>query len=268
MATYHIAPPEKFTFAQPDEWPRWIQRFERFRVASGLQEKTQETQVNTLVYSMGTEAEDILHSFTLTEAQRKDYTRVVSKFEEYFVKKRIIIYERAKFNQRKQNEGESVDMFITSLHSLAEHCSYGNLKEEMIRDRIVVGLLDTALSEKLQLDSDLTLEKAMTSARQREMVGNQQILLRNQDQPAEIEVTESVKKKMNSKSRPHHPKHHNTVLQSCAWCGKRHSHGREHCPAKATELKWQQKNCQEDVYVIEKLQRPLIGSAIERLGLE
>ena len=35
-----------------------------------------------------------------------------------------------------------------------------------------------------------------------------------------------------------------------------------------TELKWQQKNCQEDVYVIEKLQRPLIGRpAIERLGL-
>ena len=174
--------------------------------------KTQETQVNTLVYSMGTEADDILHSFTLTEAQRKDYTRVVLKFEEYFSKKRNVIYERAKFNQRKQKEGESVDMFITSLH-----CSYGNLKE-MIRDRIVVGLLDTALSEKLQLDSDLTLEKAMTSARQRE-------LLRNQDQPAEIEVTESVKKRMNSKSRPHHPKHHNTVLQSCAWCGKRHSHG-------------------------------------------
>ena len=35
-----------------------------------------------------------------------------------------------------------------------------------------------------------------------------------------------------------------------------------------TELKWQQKKCQEDVYVIEKLQRPLIGCpAIERLGL-
>ena len=109
---------------------------------------------------MGTKADDILLSFTLTEVQRKDYTSVVSKFEPYFIKKRNVIFEVAKFNQRKQNEGESVDMFITSLHSLAEHCSYGNLKEKMIRYRIVDCLLDTALSEKLQLDSDLTLEKA------------------------------------------------------------------------------------------------------------
>ena len=85
----------------------------------------------------------------------------------------------------------------------------------MIRDRIVVGLLDTALSEKLRLDSDLTLEKAMTSAYQQEIARNQQILLRNQDQLAEFKATKSVKKRINSKSRLQHPKYHNTVLQSC-----------------------------------------------------
>ena len=56
MATYQIAPPEKFIFSQPDEWPKWIRRFERFWVASGFKAKSKETQVNTLVYSMGTEA--------------------------------------------------------------------------------------------------------------------------------------------------------------------------------------------------------------------
>ena len=90
--------------------------------------------------------------------------------------KKNVIYERAKFNQRKQH-GESVDTFITALHNLAEHCRYGELQEEMVHDRIVVGLLDTALFEKLQLDPDLTLEKAMTSARQWEMVRKQQPVL-------------------------------------------------------------------------------------------
>ena len=33
----------------------------------------------------------------------------------------------------------------------------------MIRDRIVVGIQDAKLSEKMQLDPDLTLEKAVTS---------------------------------------------------------------------------------------------------------
>jgi len=35
----------------------------------------------------------------------------------------------------------------------------------MIRDRIIVGLVDANLSMKLQMDPELTLEKATTAAR-------------------------------------------------------------------------------------------------------
>ena len=40
----------------------------------------------------------------------------------------------------------------------------------MIRNRLVVGLGDSKLSEKLQLDPELTLEKAITQVRQAETV--------------------------------------------------------------------------------------------------
>ena len=66
---------------------------------------------------------------------------------------------------RKQEDGDSVDSFITALYELAEYCNYGALREEMIRDRLVVGIRDSKLSENLQLDSELTLEKAITQAR-------------------------------------------------------------------------------------------------------
>ena len=49
---------------------------------------------------------------------------------------------------RVQKEGEPVDNFITDLYSLAEHCNFGTLHDELIRDRIVVGIRDKALSEK------------------------------------------------------------------------------------------------------------------------
>ena len=39
-------------------------------------------------------------------------------------------------------EGETFDDFVTALYGLVEHCKYGNLQTEMIRDRIVVGLHD------------------------------------------------------------------------------------------------------------------------------
>jgi len=60
-----------------------------------------------------------------------------------------------------------------------EHCQYGNLQSEMVRDRIVVGPLEETLSMKLQLDSELTLEKATAAARQHESVRQQQEVVRS-----------------------------------------------------------------------------------------
>ena len=112
-ASYQVALPEPFTFSHPKEWTRWSQRFERFRQASGLKEKDDEAQVNTLIYSMGDEADDILRSFGLSEPDSKKYDMVLAKFEAHFIKRRNIIFERVKFNMRKQ-EGEPVD----ALHSM------------------------------------------------------------------------------------------------------------------------------------------------------
>ena len=125
--------------------------------------KRRKSQVNTLIYAMGDEADDILRSFNLSADDRKKYG---------------VIFERARFNMRRQEESESVDTFITALYSLAEHCGYGNLHDEMIRDRIVVGIRNGRLSEKLQLDSRLTLESAVTQVRQAEAVKLQQSVLR------------------------------------------------------------------------------------------
>ena len=46
----------------------------------------------------------------------------------------------SKFNQCRQEEGESADSFIT-LYCLAEHCVYGALHNELIHDKIAVELL-------------------------------------------------------------------------------------------------------------------------------
>ena len=78
---------------------------------------------------------------------------------------------------RKQELGEPVDTFITLLYTLVEHCNYGQLKDELIWDRIVVGLRDAKISEKLQLDEDSMLEKAVNQARGKEAVHAQQSIV-------------------------------------------------------------------------------------------
>ena len=76
------------------------------------------------------------------------------------------IFEWAISNRCCQGEDKTAEQFITSLFTIVENCNYGNLPDQLIQDRQVVGIRDTALSECLQTDADFTLDKAMRAVRQ------------------------------------------------------------------------------------------------------
>ena len=229
MASFNVAPPEKFSF-KPEECPKWIRRFERFRAASELNKKPEDTQISTLIYSMGDEADDILSSFTMSDDDREKYDAVKAKFEEHFIIKRN---ERAKFNLCVQKEGESADNFITDLYTLAEHCQFGALYDKLIRDRIVVGLRDKALSEKLQLESSLTLEKAINQARQKELIRQQQEIIRPQESPVNVDRinVKGQNKQSLFKQKQYSKSDQSNVDQNCGGCGGP-PQKRMNCPAR------------------------------------
>ena len=81
--TFQIATPNAFCFSKPNEW--WIRRFECFHSASALDEKADSVQVNTLIYVMGDEADDIMAGFGLTDEEQNAYAVVKSKCDEHFV---------------------------------------------------------------------------------------------------------------------------------------------------------------------------------------
>ena len=107
----------------------------------------------------------------------KMYTIVKGKFDSHFIK---VIFKRTKFNLQRQENGESVNSFITTLYELVEHCGYGSLNDKMIRDRLVVGLKESKHSEKLQLNPELTLKKPIAQVHQAKTVKQQQPLLRGE----------------------------------------------------------------------------------------
>ncbi|CAM1318543.1 Uncharacterised protein g6959 [Pycnogonum litorale] len=148
-----LQPPEGFYFTNSNAWTTWKNRFMRFRLATKLQKDTGETQVNSLIYCMGTEAEHIFTTFNLNDRESTTFDLVLQKFDTYFTPKRNIIAKRLKFECRNQHSGESGETYIRSLFTQAEICNFGSFKEERIRDRLIAGMTDKKLSKRIQLQA-------------------------------------------------------------------------------------------------------------------
>ncbi|UYV82749.1 K02A2.6-like [Cordylochernes scorpioides] len=218
-----IQPPETFDFSTPNEWPKWRKRFERYLVVSGMKKKEEADKIDLFMYLMGDRADDIFRTFKFEkEEEATKIDSVLKAFDSHFCVRKNIIYERAKFNSRIQEDREPVDEFITSLYKLADSCEFEGLHEQLIRDRIVVGVRDKALSERMQLDSELTLEKAVKMVRQQEAVRQQQVDLQRPSTSQKVNQVKFNSKKQSPKQQqqPSKKKEKSAKTRSrCPKCG-------------------------------------------------
>ena len=65
------------------------------------------------------------------------------------VPQKNVVFERFKFNNSFQSPNETVDSYINNLRYLASTCEFGALTDELIRDRLVIGVKESSLKEKI-----------------------------------------------------------------------------------------------------------------------
>ena len=106
----------------------------------------------------------------------------------YFAARRNTIVERARFNTRKKKPDEPIDTFIQDLYRIAEDCEYGPLKDQLIRDRIVAGVLDDTLSDRLQAKSELTLVDVVRMSRQAEARKQNRTVVRGEEKSSDVVI--------------------------------------------------------------------------------
>ncbi|CAB3984367.1 Transposon Ty3-G Gag-Pol poly, partial [Paramuricea clavata] len=114
------------------------------------------------------------------------YETVIQQFASHFVGRSNVILERARFNKCVQGKKESVIDFIEALYELAETCQFGDLTNELIGDRIVVGIQNASLSQKLMQDEKLTLDKAVKEAKSSELVKHHHNILQGDGEDGKI----------------------------------------------------------------------------------
>ncbi len=73
-----------------------------------------------------------------------------------------VVAERKKFCQRAQRFGEPIVQYVAVLRELLVTCDFGALADDMIRDQIVEKTCTSRIRERLLLETDLTLQKAIT----------------------------------------------------------------------------------------------------------
>ena len=129
----------------------------------------------------------------------------------------------------KTVEHSNLDAFLLDLRNKATTCEIGSLQDSLIKDRIVCGIDDKSVRERLLRDNDLTLDKAINIVRAAETSKTQVEKLSNP--PIEVE---SLNQNSDRKSRRKHqeemqPSRRASKTNRCSRCGS--SHGPKQCPA-------------------------------------
>ena len=134
---------------------------------------------------------------------------------------RIKFYERYLFFSRGQESGEPIDKYATVLRNTADSCEFQDLKDSLICDRIVFGIADNNMTERLLRVTDLTLNKALEIARAAEATQSQ---LKQMQNVHEVNAVGKKKGKFFRKKQEEKKKSANGSTQQidCKVCGRKH----------------------------------------------
>ena len=96
-------------------WRKFKRQWGNYEVASRLDAEPADYRKAVFLSVIGEEAFDIFEGFAFTDEEDEDDIEVViEKFEQFCVGESNEIYETFIFNRRNQEEGETVDAYVTA----------------------------------------------------------------------------------------------------------------------------------------------------------
>lgn len=228
-----------------ESWKEWRSRWECYATAKELHKKDGEVQVSVLLTVIGAEAHKVFRTFQLTADQQRNVKVVLDTFERHCQPLKNTAFERYKFNMRGQQPGETFEQYLTCLRQLALRCDYENITpEQIIRDRIMFGITDNKVSDRLLREKDLTLERILVICRASEVSISQQKEV-SKIQEGHIHSVDVRESRQPANSMPVAGKGKNYFgwITDCRFCGKDHIRSKESCPAwEKTCSRYQRKN--------------------------
>lgn len=141
------------------------------------------------------------------------YAQLVEKVQKHYNPHPSAILLHYKFNLLKRQSGEAVGHYVAEL---TEYCEFGDTLDDMLRDKLVWGIEDSRIQERLLAEDNLTFKKALDLAQALEVAAQDSIEL-SVSTPAMVHKIQGIKtqgrKTIGATSKPPSP---------CYQCGGRH----------------------------------------------
>ena len=242
--TSNVPPPGRLELKGKlsDNWKKWKQVWDAYETVTKLTEKESKFRVATFITCIGADALEVHNGLPFrTEDEKQDINVVLDLWNSHCIGQTNVIYERYRFNNRKQEPHESIDAYATALRALTATCEFGTLKDEMIRDRLVCGIADNSIRRKLLQEPKLSLVKCLDICRSTEATTThlKEISGQSPSSNTPVENVNALEKRKKSKAPPTRPNKNpkqpipdsKEMLKCCKHCGKSHIKQRTKCPA-------------------------------------
>ncbi|XP_047037595.1 uncharacterized protein LOC124642891 [Helicoverpa zea] len=142
-----------------ENWPAYVRLVEQFILLNDIKDNL---RVATLVTHVGAPTYRLMCDLSAPDnPENKTFTALVELVKNHLEPKRSEIAERHVFRQRRQGEGESINVFLQKLKHLATYCNFGDQLEVNLRDQFVSGLRSEEIRSRLFAETTLDYKKAV-----------------------------------------------------------------------------------------------------------
>ena len=119
-----------------------------------------------------------------------------------------------------------MDAYAAALRALAATCNFGNLRDELIRYRIMCGISNIKVKQKLLQEPKFTLNRCLDIARSAETTTAQLKVITGQieDSTNEVHAVGNWKRNQNNLGTKRN------FISDCKYCGGEHGWKKEYCP--------------------------------------
>ncbi len=145
-------------FDEKEDWTEYSERFQQFLIVNNIEEAPRKRAL--FFISRGRNTYRILRNLiTPKKPEEETFENLVAALQSHFKPAPSEIVEGSNFIPAVENREKSIETYVSELRSLSESCNFGEVLEDMIRDRIVCGVNGEMIQKQLLAELKLTYKR-------------------------------------------------------------------------------------------------------------